>query len=206
MPRASIDQTITVGGVTFRSAQSITDESATTQELTATKAQAGSLTTRTGNTEGEITLSTGHGIITGQLVDLYWTGGSRRGCTVGTVNVNAVPITASGSGDNLPSQSSAISVAPTTVSTIDFDAEDLDMIVALNTGSGQLVFRDSLDAELLKVDLTANTAWLWTLDSGFTNPLANDSSSVTGIASIVVSTSAVDADKAFKLGLLRNSI
>lgn len=205
MPTAKLDSTITIAGLTLRESYTATDEAAQTQDLTITKAQSGSLSTRGGNTSGNATLSADHGISTGDTVDIYWSGGSRRGVTVGTVAGTVVPFSA-GSGDNLPIQGTTISVAPVTESSLEFQAEDLAVIAALMDGAGQLVFLDESDVELLALDLTANLAWQWISGNGFDNPIENESSSSTGVASIRVSTSATAADKTFKLGLLRNSI
>jgi hypothetical protein len=66
-------------------------------------AQDSTLTTRTSNTVGTLTMTVAaHGIVTGQVVDLYWSpNGKRAGVTVGTVSGTTVPFTG-GAGDNLP--------------------------------------------------------------------------------------------------------
>lgn len=65
----------------------------------------GTLTTRTDNNTGVLTLEAGHGIATGNTICIYWTvagvNGHQRRSTVGTVSVNSVPIDL-GVGDNLP--------------------------------------------------------------------------------------------------------
>ena len=67
----------------------------------------GTLTTRTSNTVGTITVSSGHGIANGSLLDIYWAAGKRASVLVGTTGSTTIPITV-GSGDNLPSTSTAI--------------------------------------------------------------------------------------------------
>ena len=67
----------------------------------------GTLTVRTDNTSGQITLNAGHGIVTGQLFDLFWSGGARSGCIAGAVSGNNVPFSG-GTGDNLPAQDTAV--------------------------------------------------------------------------------------------------
>lgn len=80
-------------------------------------AKSGSLTTRTNNSDGTLTMSTGHGITTGARLDLYWATGSRRGITVGTVSGNSVPIS-SGTGDNLPTAATAITAMVPTLQAV----------------------------------------------------------------------------------------
>lgn len=76
-------------------------------ELPAMDAQnVGTLTTRTDDDTGVATLTTGHSITTGMVVDVYWSGGVRFGMDA-TVSGNDVTIDG-GDGDNLPAQSTAI--------------------------------------------------------------------------------------------------
>ena len=55
-------------------------------------AKTGTLSTRTSTTVGTLTMAGGHGITTGVLIDLFWSGGSRARVTVGSVSGNSVPI------------------------------------------------------------------------------------------------------------------
>lgn len=72
----------------------------------------GTLTTRTDNDTGTITMTdAGHLITTGAKVDLYFSSGLvRRNVTVGTVSGTSVPIDL-GAGDNLPIATTAIIVS-----------------------------------------------------------------------------------------------
>jgi hypothetical protein len=67
----------------------------------------GVLTTRTDAHTGTLTMNPGHGITTGQRLDIYWTLSGisyvMRNCLVGTVSGNSVPFTNVNSlGDALP--------------------------------------------------------------------------------------------------------
>ena len=74
-------------------------------------AQAATLSTRVSATAGTLTMtSASHGIITGQRIDLYWSGGSCFGIIVGTVSGTSVPFTAVQGGDALPAAATAITV------------------------------------------------------------------------------------------------
>jgi hypothetical protein len=76
----------------------------------------GSLTTRTDNTDGTVTLTAPHQIQVGNIASIYtitWSGGSRTGVTGdrGTgANSNVLAISG-GSGDNLPAQDTAVTVS-----------------------------------------------------------------------------------------------
>ncbi len=70
---------------------------------------AGTLTVRSDNTSGQVTLAAGHGVVTGILADITWNAGANRrtGVLVGNVNGNNVAFSG-GAGDNLPAQDTAI--------------------------------------------------------------------------------------------------
>lgn len=70
---------------------------------------AGTLTTRTDDDTGVLTMEDGHGIVTGNVVDVYWEDGSRTGMDVGTVSTNTVQIDG-GEGDNLPADETPVNV------------------------------------------------------------------------------------------------
>jgi peptidoglycan/xylan/chitin deacetylase (PgdA/CDA1 family) len=59
-------------------------------------------------TSSVVTLSTGHGIATGDHVNAYWAAGSRTGC-LASVSVNAVTL-GGGTGDPLPTGATAITL------------------------------------------------------------------------------------------------
>lgn len=135
-------------------------------------AKAGTLTTRTSDTEGTITLGAGHGITTGQTVDVYWAGGRRYDVTVGTVSGNDVPISA-GAGDVLPAEDSAVLVAPQLVVDTDFEGDLVELIGALCAKRGRIGFYDGVTLNL-NVDLVANEPWFWASGGTATNPLVGD--------------------------------
>ena len=69
----------------------------------------GTLTTRTDDTIGVLTMASGHGVQTGDTIDIRWVGGSRSGVVVGTVATNSVPISL-GDGGVLPVVNTRITV------------------------------------------------------------------------------------------------
>lgn len=125
-------------------------------------AQTGTLATRTDDNTGVATLSTGHGIITGNKVDVYWSGGVRYGMDA-TVSTNAVTIDG-GAGDNLPIATTAVTVVKQTVIEINFDGDDAQIVGIFydnpsDTGAlAHLDLQDSGDATIEEIDLVHNTA------------------------------------------------
>ena len=106
-------ESIKASGFDYRKLVETEDKLQTTREIRLRAAKAGTLTTRTNDTQGRVTFpSANHGITTGARIDIYWQGGHRRGVTVGTVESGATWAPFSGgTGDNLPSTSTALTVA-----------------------------------------------------------------------------------------------
>lgn len=148
------------------------------QEKALPAADAGTLSTRTNDTDGELTLTAGHGVSTGDVIDIFWTDANgdlkcAYGATVGTVDVNDVPFTGA-SGDVLPAVDSEITADVEVPLDCDFDGDKLQIIVAASTKNGKLIFHDSGDAVLDDHVLLANEPYSFVKNSGQTNPLAGN--------------------------------
>jgi hypothetical protein len=136
-------------------------------------AKAGTLTTRTDANTGVLTMSGGHGIISTDVIDVFWSGGSRRGMTA-TVSVNAVTVDG-GTGDDLPAVSTVVSaMKPVEVEFV----VDGDTVFGLGVSSdaayAYVVFVDDADAEIAAATFRVTTAGrgkAWATGAG-TNPLA----------------------------------
>lgn len=170
--KATYNKNVNIAGNSFSEIASI--DADVNQDVTVDQpaAQAGTLTTRTDNTDGTVTMtSSGHTITTGVRVDLYWTGGCRRGVTVGTVSGTAVPISG-GAGDNLPSTSTAIKVALPTKRTLSFTGNNLKAIACKGTVRSQFTVTDSGSAELYSFYNSGGKVPSWYYGSDDVNPLA----------------------------------
>lgn len=135
-------------------------------------AKAGALTTRDNASEGEITMdSDDHGISTGDRLDIYWTGGSRRAVVAGTVEVGSVIIPIStGSGDNLPVADTEVKVSVPVER--DFYLEGFrTSIIAIEALQQQtVVLADGSDAELWSIVFPRKELYLYNGDP-VPNPL-----------------------------------
>ena len=132
--------------------------------------KAGTLTVRTNDTVGTITLNPGHGLVTGRI-DLYWTGGKRRGVT-GTVTGDSLAITG-GAGDNLPALNSAINAVNPVSETFNVNGAALTVLCVSGPAGlrSQVVFAEANDTSVLFVDLTTTVYnYEWVSGSGVTNP------------------------------------
>lgn len=176
---ATVQNASSLGGKSFNATKTLTAEAAFVGEESIPAAQPGVLTTRdSGGTSGEITAdNSGHGITTGQRVDLYWTEGGvkgqRRGVAVGTVAGAAIPISG-GVGDSLPSQDNAIDIGIVTSFDVVVEGDNVKAIFAFIGGEGLFVLEDAGGEELGEL-LGAGQSYKWWEDKGPDNPIAGDS-------------------------------
>jgi len=122
----------------------------------------GQLTTRTNDTDGVITMTASHGLITGDVVDVYWSGGMRYGCAA-SVATNALTLSG-GAGDNLPAQDTAVVVAKQIEVNLNFDGDDMLVVAVVyrnpsdSGAKAHVDFQDSGDASIQEIDLSVETA------------------------------------------------
>ena len=145
-------------------------------------AQTGTLTTRTDADTGVATLSTGHGIETADVVDVYFAAGVRYGMDA-TVAANAVTVDG-GAGDDLPIQDDPVTVVKQTAVEVNFDGDDAQIVGVFyrnpsDTGAkASLDLLDVGDASIYALDLVhekANGA-----DDGITDIANGDTNVFTG--------------------------
>ncbi len=157
-----------------------TNSGAIALEDTLNTAKAGTLTTRTDNNTGTITLGSGHGITTGQIVDVFWSGGVQRTVTVGTVSGTSVPIDG-GIGDNLPTATTAVTVCVQKAINLAIDGDNADMVaIVLETvdkslrTAANVQFLDAASDVIAEIDLVANVPQVWDIEGGSANPFTGD--------------------------------
>lgn len=171
---ARITKTMSMGGVNFNSGTTVTADAAIVNEESVAAGYAGTLTARGSDTAGTVTTTaTPTGVTEGDRADLYWSGGCRRGVAVGTVTEKAIAVSG-GSGDNLPVQTTAITIVEPMFLDIIVDGDNVDTIMLYTAKLGQFVFVSSGDTEEYAVELPAAGSWEWNEADGFTNPIAGD--------------------------------
>lgn len=136
---------------------------------TVVAAKAGTLTARTDNDTGSVT-ATGHGLAQNDLVDVYWSGGSRYGMVVGVVAGDVVPVDG-GAGDNLPSTSTAVTIIKQTVIDADFVGDKVKGLAVVPDQRATVLFYESTTLRLA-VRSNSNESWDWVSDQNIANPLA----------------------------------
>ena len=162
-------------------------------------AEAGTLSTRTSDTAGTATLGAAHGILTGDIVDIYWAGGVAYGATVGTVSGTSVPFTLA-SGDVLPAQDTAINMDTQTEINTDFDGDDMKMLAVVSTKRGHVHFQEEDGTDIKAQEMLAGEGWTWASDTGITNPLTGNP-----VGQVLVSNGDATGATTLKIGVLYDS-
>lgn len=133
-------QNCSFGGISFNASVILSADIVVSAIVSVAVAQAGVLTTRTDANTGTLTMtSASHGITTGARLDVYWSGGRRRGMTVGTVSGTSVPIDL-GAGTDLPAADTAITASVPVKRAMRFTNANLALFGATCDGECQFTF------------------------------------------------------------------
>lgn len=180
MPSTNYTMNMSAGGVSISGVVARTADSGTGLDIAVPAAKEGTLTTRTSDTAGTVTLAADHGVETADVVDLYFTGGIRYGVTVGTVSGTSVPISG-GAGTVLPAEDDDITVAPTVLADFVVTGDSIVIIgmqavaaAATNAYKAHIDFQDAGGSEV-QVELVTNEPRVIDVTGGDTNILAADS-------------------------------
>ena len=181
MPTLSFSLSVSGLGGTISKQYTRSGDGGGTVEIAVPRGYAGTLSTRTDDETGTLTLADGHGISTSQVIDLYWDGGSRRNITVGTVAGNSVPIGAdnSGDGDDLPTENTEIVASSRVEFNAAIDGDEVSLFAmqmyyptgATETAVSHLSLEDDDDNEIEAYNLTANIPHVIDVDGGHENTL-----------------------------------
>lgn len=179
---AYITRACQIDGLVVRENQTIESDLVLGGSPSVAAAKPGDLTTRTNDTDGTLTMDTGHGFATSDVIDLYWDGGSRIGVVVGTVATNSVPISG-GTGDNLPVNNTAITAMKRNIhsESIAFAGNDL-RVISISSPVPCVVHLVASDGTTYHASLRivaddavpAQYSYLWDNLSGVPNPVAGD--------------------------------
>lgn len=181
MARVTLTQSVSSGGISIQPLAIVRENSGSIGlEDTLNAAKSGTLTTRTDNNTGTLTMAGGHGFTDGQIIDIYWSGGVQRSVTVGTVATNSVPIDG-GIGDNLPTATTAITAMVQKSINLAIDGDNADLVaVILETTNKDLrtaanvQFLDAAADVIAEIDLVTNIPQVWDIEGGSANPFTGD--------------------------------
>lgn len=205
MKTVNVNVAVSIGGVAVQGSVARSAEGQIGQEVTLAVAQAGTLSTRTSDTAGTLTLSADHGITDADVIDIFWTDDDGNlqcayGATVGTVSGTSVPFTGA-SGTVLPAEDSTITACVVTEINVDFDGDDAKLVFLKSTRQGHANFVDSGDASLEAITLdVAAEPWFW-IDGLCANPLTGNP-----VDALIVSNADANNEATVSLAVLYDSV
>jgi len=171
---ASIQKTMNLGGITFNQSSAPTGDGMIVHSVSIAPADAGNLTTRTDDDTGIVTVDdSGHSFVELDRVDVYWSGGCRRGMDVGTVSGSTVAIDG-GSGDNLPVEDTEVTIMEPIAFDVSLLGTNAVAILLATAKLGQFTFCASDDTEHFQKELGEGDSYEWHSGNGTTNPITGD--------------------------------
>jgi hypothetical protein len=175
------------------------DETNLSSEISLPAAVDGTLTTRTSDSTGIITVVS-HSITTSDKVSVFWSGGYRYGVAVSATSGTTISIGSGGSGDNLPSASTVLTVCKESTLSFSHAGNDIKAMVVHSPQRMSMNVRDTVPASQVAADVPANESWFWISNATGTNPFAGDT-----LQDIVLGNQSTSAQTATVL-LLKNSV
>lgn len=203
MPSGSINTVVSIGGISMSSTISRTESGQISHQPSALAAGKESTDwSKTDANTGDATLASGHGISSGDMVDVYWPDGVRYGMNASVASL--VVTVDGGAGDDLPVDDTVMVVSPIVQIDSDFDGDLVSILGVMSTKRGHVNFRSvetsGVGGALLAQELLANEAYTWASNIGVTNPLTGDP-----VARIDVSNGDPDDEATIKIVALYDS-
>lgn len=175
------------------------DETMASSEITLNAAVAGTLTTRTNDSTGVITVAS-HAITDSDTVAVFWSGGYRYGVAVSATTGTTISIGSGGAGDNLPTQDTVLTVCKESTLLFAHEGDDIKGMLVHSPQRVSVNIRDNVPASVIAADVPANEGWFWISNATGTNPFAGDT-----LQDIILANQSTTAQTATVL-LLKNSI
>jgi hypothetical protein len=187
-----------VAGVNIDSTIRRTDELEQAFRATMPAGRAGTLSTRTDDNTGILTVASGHGITDADTVAIFWEGGSRYGVDVTATTSTTISIDL-GAGANLPIVTTPIVVAKESEHVLAIIGNDIAVIAAGCDNRASINMRDSGDSTLLRYDIAAKEGRLWVSGTDQDNPLSTNT-----VANIVIANGGT-TEAELRIGMLLNT-
>lgn len=202
---ARLTQEFTVGGRQIGGATTSSGATETSTAETVAAGKVGELTTRTDAETGTLTMESGHGITTGQIIDLYWADGIRRAVTVGTVSGDSVPIggVGDGKGEDLPLVNTAVIACVRRIVDLDVAGDTVAMAGA-DVSAGRrcsIEFEQNDGTEILPIEIVASATEKGVWIMGATNDFAGES-----IGRVAISNGSSEGSATVQFGLVRDNV
>ena len=137
------------GGISVQQSVTRSGDLTVAAQVTLPAGKAGTLSTRTDDNTGQLTVASGHGITASDTVDVYWSGGRRYGVDVTATASTTIDIDL-GSGDNLPTQGTAVVVCKQVAANVMIDGDNAKLVVVnfavpgTSTAKSRVTFFDAV--------------------------------------------------------------
>lgn len=189
---------VQIGGQSLSNSITRSEEQSSVITVDMAAAKAGTLSTRTDDNTGILTVASGHGITTSDLVTVFWNGGLRSGMTVTGTTSTTISIDA-GAGDNLPTASTVITVSIQSSNSAVIDGDSLVTYIATCTNRVHVNFVDGSSGSIVAYDIPAGEGRYFATGMGLTNALAGETVETIKVSNGSASTAS------FKFGFLRST-
>jgi hypothetical protein len=139
--------------------------------VTLDAATEGTLSTRTNDTSGVITV-TSHSFSAADIIDIFWTGGKQIECTVDSTTATTITFSG-GNGDNLPIATTEVTVfEPIEVTQVVTKTKQQAMLMSAD---GRIVVRtNSVTVPANTWEFEENDGFSWRESGVFANPFSAD--------------------------------
>lgn len=170
----TVNNTTTVGGTSISGATSIdADNQFSGGETDIAAGLAGTLSTRTSDVAGVLTVASDHGIEAADVIGIASEGAFAYDATVDSITATTITFSAA-SGDVLPIATTAIIVSKVVEVDIAFSGDAL-VAMAMESTQRTLATLESSGSIDLAKELEANgLPYHWNSENGYTNPIAGD--------------------------------
>jgi hypothetical protein len=184
MPNATYGVSLSAGGLSISKSINRTGDHPNPYEVTLPVGTAGTLSTRTDDDTGVITVAS-HSLIVGDKVNVFWNGGKRYGMTVSAQTATTITVGTGvgevGAGDNFPAASTAVVITKQVVINTAIDGDNIEIIGIVaeavdqnSTAKAHIDFQDSGGARIEAFDLEANIPQVYDIAGGAVNPFTGN--------------------------------
>lgn len=207
---STITHSTSIGGKSFSQQRSVAAEGEIARQKDLPAAKAATLTTRTDDDTGVITVAAGVGaqFSVGERVDVYWDVGGikghRRGMLVSSIAVDAITVGTAvgdvGAGNIFPAAASVVQLAKSVLAEFRVDGDDVAVLAFASDARAIIVLTEADGLEDHFVHLPeVGAAVVWDKNDGTVNPIATKV-----IARAYMSHNDTASTKAVKVGVAYN--
>ncbi|MGV3486234.1 MAG: hypothetical protein ACO1RT_17580 [Planctomycetaceae bacterium] len=170
---ARVTTSTVINGVTITSVVDRSEESSERMSLSLPAGIEGTLSTRTNDTAGILTVNEGHGVTDADTIAVFFDDGVAYNCNVSAATATTITFD-SAEGTVLPAADSEIIASVQASYALLLDGDSLRVFAIFCTYRAWIDFRTSAPASVLVYDIAAREGRIYVSDVDAINPLASD--------------------------------